>query len=80
MEGLHAETPILWPVTQRADLLEKSLMLGKIEGERRKKWQRMRWLASIIDSMDGNLSKLQKIVEDRGAWCAAVAKSQTRIS
>ena len=55
-------------------------MLGKIEGERRKKWQRMRWLVSIIDSMDRNLSNLQKIVEDRGAWCAAVAKSRTRIS
>ena len=56
-------------------------MLGKIEGERRKKWQRMRWLASIIDSMDMNLSKLQEIEEDKGACCAAVhevTKSQTQ--
>ena len=47
-------------------------MLGKIEGKRRKRWQRIRWLDSIRDNMDMNLSKLQEIVEDRGAWCAAV--------
>ena len=70
-------------LTQRADSLEKTLMLGKVEGRRRRGWQGMRWLYSSIDSMDMNLSKLQEIVEDRGAWCAAVhrvAKSWTRLS
>ena len=56
----------------RADSLEKILMLGKIEGKRRRGQQRMRWLDSITDSMDMNLSKLLKTVEDRGAWHAAV--------
>ena len=55
----------------KTDSLEKSLMLGKIEGKRRR-WQKMRWLDSITDLMDMNLSKLQEIVEDRGAWCAPV--------
>ena len=68
---------------QRADSLEKTLMLGKTEGKRRRGWQRMKWLDSITNSEEMNMSKLLKIVKDREAWRAAVhgdADSQTQLS
>ena len=66
---------------RRADSLEKTLMLGKIEGKRQRAWQRMRWLGNITDSADMNLSELQKRVKNREAWHAAVhAAAETRLS